>query len=76
VIQGVLDLIRGVTRPPDFPTLPTPPNVPLLPTPPAGGTTPPAGGGDVPFDIGGDSSNPIYDIGDDLSDYLNEIYDY
>jgi hypothetical protein len=76
VIKGVLDLIREVTRPPDFPTLPTPPNVPPLPTPPAGGTTPPAGGGDVPFDIGGDSSNPIYDIGDDLSDLVNEIYDY
>lgn len=76
-IQGALDLIRGIGRGNgDFLPRVTPPNVPPLPTPPAGGTTPPAGGGDVPFDIGGDSSNPIYDIGDDLSDYLNEIYDY
>jgi len=71
--QGLLDIIRG--RNPDFPPLRPAPNVPPLPAPPSGttgGDT--TGGGSSP--IIDDVSNPIYDIGDDLSDLVNEIYDY
>jgi hypothetical protein len=71
VIKGVLDIIRRIREGnPDFPPLRPAPNVPPLNTPPSNTT----GGGSSP--IIDDVSNPIYDIGDDLSDLVSEIYDY